>query len=415
MNQSRRTISALAVILFVGLPLVGCAPADDGNTATMEGATSETSGAALAMPEDASGSGVPEGVAQFRVDPFWPQPLPNNWILGQVAGTAVDSNDNVWIIHRPWTVQGTNAGSTPMQTTRDNTWGHDPLQSLCCTTAPPVVAFDPQGNVIQAWGGNSPNGEYEWFNSEHGIYVDHNGFVWVAGNGDGDHHMMKFTQEGEFVMQIGGVGVSGGSNDTESVNRAAAMTVDPETNELYVADGYGNRRLVVFDAETGEYRRHWGAYGEAPVDENPGPWDPNAPPSRTWRTPVHGVVISNDGLVYVTDRPSNRIQVFQKDGTYVTESVLAPETYGPGSTWGVELDPLDEEQRFLYVPDGTNNKVWALDRETLEPVYSWGRGGRQPGQFDWLHYMDFDSQGNLYTGEVQTGHRVQKFIRVNGG
>ncbi|MQA89193.1 MAG: hypothetical protein GEU90_03000 [Gemmatimonas sp.] len=364
------------------------------------------------MPEDASGPGVPDGVAQFAVDPFWPQPLPNNWILGQVAGTAVDSNDNVWIIHRPWTVQGTNAGATPEQTTRDNTWGHDPLQSVCCVTAPPVVAFDSEGNLIQAWGGNDPNGEYQWFNSEHGIHVDHNGFVWVAGNGEDDHHMMKFTQEGEFVMQIGGVGVSEGSNDTNSVNRAATMTVDPETNEIFVADGYGNRRVIVFDAETGEYRRHWGAYGEPPVDEDPGPWDPAAPPSRTWRTPVHGVEISNDGLVYVTDRPSNRIQVFQKDGTYVTEAVLAPETYGPGSTWGVELDPLDPEQRFLYVPDGTNNKVWALDRETLEPVYSWGRGGRQPGQFDWLHYLDFDSQGNVYTGEVQTGHRVQKFIRM---
>ena len=192
------------------------------------------------------------------------------------------------------------------------------------------------------------------------------------------------------------------------------MEVDPETNEIYVADGYGNRRMAVFDAETGEYRRHWGAYGEMPVDENPGPWDPNAPPSRTWRTPVHGVAISNDGLVYVTDRPSNRIQVFQKDGTYVTEAVLAPETYGPGSTWEVEFDPLDTEQRFIYVPDGTNNKVWTLDRETLEVVYSWGQGRVQPGQFDWLHYMDFDSQGNLYTGEVQTGHRVQKFVRLNG-
>ena len=365
-------------------------------------------------PADASGPQVPAGVAQFAVAPFWPQPLPNNWILGQVAGMAVDNDDNVWIIHRPWTVQGTNAGSTPLQTTRDQTWGHDPLQALCCTTAPPVVAFDPQGNVIHAWGGDSPTGEYQWFNSEHGIHVDHNDFVWVAGNGADDHHMMKFTVDGEFVMQIGAVGVSEGSNDPSSVNRVSVMEVDPETNEIYVADGYGNRRMAVFDAETGEYRRHWGAYGEMPVDENPGPWDPNAPPSRTWRTPVHGVAISNDGLVYVTDRPSNRIQVFQKDGTYVTEAVLAPETYGPGSTWEVEFDPLDTEQRFIYVPDGTNNKVWTLDRETLEVVYSWGQGRVQPGQFDWLHYMDFDSQGNMYTGEVQTGHRVQKFVRLNG-
>lgn len=366
------------------------------------------------MPADASGSQVPDGVAQFAVDPFWPKPLPNNWILGQVAGTAVDGDDNVWIIHRPWTVQNTNAGSTPEQTTRDRTWGHDPLQSLCCTTAPPVIAFDSDGNVVHAWGGDDPDGEYEWFNSEHGIYVDHNDFVWVAGNGSGDHHMMKFTTQGELVLKIGGVDVSEGSNDTDSVNRAAQMEVDPTNNELYVADGYGNRRLIVFNAETGEYIRHWGAYGNAPIDEDPGPYVPGSAPSTTWRTPVHGLAISDDGLVYVSDRPSNRFQVFQKDGTYLFESILAPQTTGPGSTWGAELDPLDPEQRFLYVPDGTNNKVWALDRESLEPVYSWGTGGRQAGQFDWLHYMAFDSQGNLYTGEVQTGHRVQKFTRLNG-
>jgi len=402
--------------LAMSVMLLGC---DSGGADSVDGAAPSSAMQDMGNhPADASGPQVPDGVAQFAVDPFWPQPMPNNWILGQVAGTHVDSNDNVWVIHRPWTAQGTNAGSTTQRSTRDQTWGHDPLQALCCETAPPVVAFDPDGNVIHAWGGDSPTGEYEWFNSEHGIHVDHNNYVWVAGNGADDHHMMKFTVDGEFVFQIGGVGANGvtpNSNDPNSVRGAAQMEVDPETNEVYVADGYGNRRMVVFDAETGEYRRHWGAYGETPVDENPGPWDPNAPPSRTFRTPVHGVAISNDGLVYVTDRPSNRIQVFQKDGTYVTEWVLAPDTYGPGSTWEVQFDPLDTEQRFIYVPDGTNNKVWTLDRATGEVVYSWGRGRIQAGQFDWLHYMAFDSQGNLFTGEVQTGHRVQKFVRLNGG
>ena len=381
-------------------------------SACQPGAEADASGAMGEMaryPADASGPGVPAGVGQFAVDPFWPMPLPNNWIIGQVAGLSVDQNDHVWIIHRPWTVQATNAGATPPTTVRDNAWGSDPLQALCCVTAPPVIEFDAEGNVVRSWGAGEG---YDWFNSEHGIHVDHNGFVWVAGNGVDDHHMMKFTQDGDFILQIGGVGVSTGSNDTNSVNRAAIMEVDPATNELYVADGYGNRRVIVFDAETGAYLRHWGAYGEPPVDENPGPWDPDAPPSRTWRTPVHGIAISNDGFVYVTDRPSNRIQVFEKDGTYVREAVLAPLTYGPGSTWEVVFDPLDTEQRFIYVPDGTNNKVWALDRETLEPVYSWGRGGGQPGQFDWLHNLEFDSQGNVFTAEVQTGHRVQKFVRL---
>lgn len=398
--QRRRTRVLFACIAFGGL-LAGCSTDANVSAAIVEGEN---------HPADASGPNVPEGVAQVAVDPFWPKPLPNNWIIGQVAGLSVDADDHVWIIHRPWSVQATNAGATPPMDIRGRAWGHNPLQSTCCVTAPPVIEFDPEGNVVRAWGG--PGEGYEWFNSEHGIHVDPDGFVWVAGNGAGDHHMLKFTKDGEFVLAIGGVGVSQGSNDTESVNGVAIMEVDPTTNELYVADGYGNRRLIVFDAATGEYKRHWGAYGEAPVDENPGPWDPNAPPSRTWRTPVHGVAISNDGLVYVTDRPSNRIQVFQKDGTYVREAILAPQTYGPGSTWEVAFDPLDTEQRFIYVPDGTNNKVWALDRGTLEPVYSWGRGGGQPGQFDWLHNLEFDSRGNIYTSEVQTGHRVQKFLRV---
>jgi len=272
-----------------------------------------------------------------------------------------------------------------------------------------VIEFDPAGRVLRSWGAGEG---YDWFNSEHGIHVDHNGNVWVAGNGDGDHHMMKFTKDGQHLLTIGGIGVSQGSNDTNSVRGVAIMESDPAANELYVADGYGNRRVIVFDAETGAYKRHWGAYGERPTDDNPGPWDPNAPPSRTWRTPVHGIAIANDGLVYVTDRPSNRIQVFQKDGTYVKETVLAPLTYGPGSTWEVVLDPLDPAQRFLYVPDGTNHKVWTLDRETLQPVHSWGRAGRQPGQFDWLHNLEFDSQGNIFTAEVQTGHRIQKFNRL---
>ena len=275
--------------LAMSVMLLGC---DSGSAGDADGAASSSAMQDMGNhPADASGPQVPDGVAQFAVDPFWPQPMPNNWILGQVAGTDVDSNDNVWVIHRPWTAQGTNAGSTTQRSTRDQTWGHDPLQSLCCETAPPVVAFDPDGNVIHAWGGDSPTGEYQWFNSEHGIHVDHNNNVWVAGNGADDHHMMKFTVDGEFIFQIGGVGANGvnpNSNDPNSVRGAAQMEVDPETNEVYVADGYGNRRMVVFDAETGEYRRHWGAYGETPVDENPGPWDPKCAPepnvshTRSW-------------------------------------------------------------------------------------------------------------------------------------
>jgi DNA-binding beta-propeller fold protein YncE len=401
------TIVLLASAVF----LASCGAGQESSAPAPSAAPASSPTAGGNYPPDASGSAVPAGVPQFAVDPFWPKPLPNNWIIGQVAGLSIDRNNNVWIIHRPHTVQPTNAGATPITKWRERTWGHDPLQSQCCVTAPPVLAFDSAGNVIHSWGG--PDAGHEWFASEHGIYVDHNDFVWVAGNGNNDHMMMKFTKEGKFIKQIGGVGVSKGSNDTASVKQSAIMEVDPSNNELYVADGYGNRRVIVFDAETLAYKRHWGAYGKPPIDEDPGPWDPKAKPSTTWRTPVHGIALSNDGQVYVTDRPSNRIQVFRKDGTYVKESVLAPQTFGPGSTWEVALDPLDSSQRFLFVPDGTNKKVWVLNRETLEVVYSWGRGGRLPGQFDWLHNMEFDSQGNIYTSEVQTGHRVQKFNRIN--
>ncbi|MGE4057116.1 MAG: hypothetical protein AB7F99_20205 [Vicinamibacterales bacterium] len=395
--------------MSAGLLVAGC---QGGGTGEGSATAEAPAAASVNMPPDASGPNVPEGVAQFAVDPFWPEPLPNNWIIGQVAGLSIDNDDNVWIIHRPNTVQATNAGATPPTEVRGRKWGHAPLQALCCVTAPPVLAFDPEGNVIESWGWDDSNQGYQWFASEHGIYVDQNNFVWVAGNGQDDHHLMKFSKDGKFILQIGAVGASKGSNDTTSVRQAAIMEVDPTNNELYVADGYGNRRVIVFDAETGAYKRHWGAYGKPPVDEDPGPWDPNAPPSQTFRTPVHGLAISNDGLVYVSDRPSNRIQVFQKDGTYVKEIVLAPQTYGPGSTWEIALDPLDPEQRFLYVPDGTNKKVWTLNRDTLETVYSWGRGGGQPGQFDWLHNFEFDSQGNVFTAEVQTGQRVQKFNRL---
>jgi len=390
--RKRLVVAAVAVSLVA----VGC---ESGGTGDAQGAAGTPAMQGMGnYPPDASGPQVPAGVAQFAVDPFWPQPLPENWILGQVAGQSVDSDDNVWIIHRPWSAQAMNAGSTPLQTTRDRTWGHDPLMSLCCVTAPP----------------DSPTGEYQWFNGEHGIHVDHNDFVWVAGNGANDHHMLKFTMDGEFVLQIGMVGESEASNDPNYLNGVAVMEVDPETNEIYVADG---GRLVVFDAETGEFLRHWGAYGQPPVDGEtgrPSLRDPNAPPSRTWSRPVHGMAITDDGLVFVADRPNNRIQVFQKDGSYVTETVLQPQTFGLGSTDGVELDPLDTERRFIYVPDAMDNKIWTLDRETLEVVYSWGRGRTQPGQFDWLHYIAFDSQGNMYTGEVQTGHRIQKFVRLNG-
>ena len=362
----------------------GCAPATEPGEAT-----SEEAGAAMETDSDG-------GSPTYRVDASWPKDLPNNWLLGQVAGIAVDSQDHIWIVHRPGSLDDVEYGATA-----------DPPFAECCAPAPPIIEFDQEGNVVQAWGG--PGEGFDWPNNEHGIFVDHMDNVWTAGNGGDDSQVLKFSRDGTFLMQIGAAGPSEGSNSTTQLGRPADIEVDPETNELWVADGYGNRRVVVFDADTGEYKRHWGAYGNEPNDDDDGSFDPNADPSEQspqFRTPVHCVRIANDGLVYVCDRGNNRIQVFQKDGTFVEEVFIAKMTGSAGSTWDVDLSP---DQVYLYNSDGVNMKVWILERRGLGIVDSFGRHGRQAGQFHWLHNLAVDSQGNIYTAEVSTGMRVQKF------
>ena len=333
-------------------------------------------------------------VPRFRVDPFWARELPNNWMLGQVSGVAVDDRDHVWVLHRPGTLDARQRGE----------------EGMCCVPAPPVIELDPAGNVVRSWGG--PGDGFEWPSSEHGIHVDHQGHVWIGGNAAGDAHVLKFTADGDFLVQIGRAGQSGGSNDTANLGRPAGIRVDPDANEVYIADGYGNRRIIVFDADTGEYRRHWGAYGEPPDDTELPPYDPDAEPSRHYRSPVHDVAIARDGLVYVADRTNNRVQVFQKDGSYVTEAFIRTETLGSGTASGVTLSD-DPDQRWLFVPDGTNNVVWILDRASLEVRDRFGRLGKNAGQFYRLHNLAIDSRGNLYTTEVNVGQRFQKFDRLS--
>ena len=350
----------------------------------------------------------PDARAGYRVDPFWPKRLPNNWIIGQVSGIAVDATDHVWIIHRP-------ASLTPEEAAA----AQKPPIAMCCVPAPPVVEFDAEGNVVQAWGG--PGEGYDWFQVEHGIHVDPQGNVWVGGNGDRDNHIVKFTRNGKFLLQIGKAGERGGSNDKTTLGGPAAVEVDASANEVYVADGYKNKRVVVFDATTGAYKRHWGGYGEVPVDGpvippaeqtlNKEPYDPTAPPSRQFRGPVHGVAISNDGLVYVTDRMGNRVQVFEKSGRFVKELPLRPETRSLGTAWDVALS-RDPQQQWLVVSDGSNHVVWVIDRKSLAIVAPFGSGGRNAGQFGWVHNLDMDSKGNIYTAEVETGKRIQKFTRI---
>jgi hypothetical protein len=344
---------------------------------------------------EAQGSSVQ--APSYVVDPLWPKPLPNNWLMGWTIGAWVDEQDYVWIIHR-------GAGGL-----HNNERGAelDPPIAECCRTAPPILVFDPAGNLVRSWGGPGPG--YEWPQSNHGIHVDYKGNVWIGGNGQKDAHLLKFTKDGKFLLQVGGFGKNAGSNDLENFGRVAKIWVDPKTNEAYVADGYGNKRVAVIDADTGKMKRYWGAYGNRPDDTDLGPYDPSAPPAQQFRNPVHCVERSNDGLVYVCDRPNDRVQVFKPDGTFVKEAFYAKNTRGAGSVWDIVFSK-DPEQRFMMLADGQNERVRIIVRETLEEIASFGDGGRQPGQFYGVHSLASDSKGNLYTTETYEGKRVQKFI-----
>lgn len=334
-------------------------------------------------------------VPSFIVDPFWPKPLPNDWLMGQVAGVAVDSKDHIWIIHRPNSLGADEYAPT-----------EEPATGLPYSPAPPVIEFDVEGNVVQAWGG--PGQSFEWPVNPHGIFVDHENNVWISGSGVNDHQVLKFREDGTFLLQIGKAGITGGSNDTELLGRPAEFDVDPVTNEVYIADGYLNHRIIVFDAGTGKYLRHWGAYGKKPDDSPQDSYDPKVAPRQQFASPVHAVRIDQDGLVYVCDRLNDRIQVFHKDGRFVKEGFIARETVGNGSAWDIDFSP-DPDQTYIYLTDGTNQCVWILRREDLKVAGHFGRIGRYAGQFIWVHSLAVDSEGNIYTTEVYRGKRVQKF------
>jgi DNA-binding beta-propeller fold protein YncE len=314
---------------------------------------------------------------------------------------ATDANDRVWILQRPGSLTEDERGATA-----------DPPLSKCCVPAPPVIVFDGSGRMLRAWGGPGPG--YDWPQNEHGIYVDADNFVWITGNGEQDGQILKFRTDGSFIMQIGRAGPQTGNSDTTRLGQPAALAVDTEAHEVYVADGYYNRRIIVFDSITGAFHRQWGAYGKAPVDEKPNlrrSEPPSAEELTHFGNPVHCVRLANDGLVYVCDRLNDRIQVFKKDGTFVKEFSVEPKTAGNGSVWDVVLSK-DPEQRFLYVADGRNNQVWILSRETGERLGKFGAPGRYAGNFHWVHDMALDSKGNVYTGEVDTGKRAQKFVPI---
>jgi hypothetical protein len=338
---------------------------------------------------------------KYQVDPSWPKELPNNWIMGQVGGMAVDRHDHIWVLQRP-------SSDTPDELGASQT----PPWSQCCIAAPPVLEFDAQGNLLQSWGG--PGQGFDWPKREHGIYVDNNDNVWIGGAGDTDRHLLKFKNNGKFLMQIGHPSADpANSLRTDILGRPAGIELDAEAHELYIADGYLNKRVIVFNSETGAFKRLWGAYGNPPNEADPGPYNPAAPADQQFRNPVHCVHISVDGLVYVCDRVNDRIQVFTKQGKFVKEFTVRPQTLGIGSVWQFAFS-TDAHQKFLLLADGENNVIWTLRREDGAVVGQTGHNGRNAGQFHWVHQIVSDSQGNLYTGEVDTGKRIQKFLLQPG-
>ena len=378
----------IVVVVLVALGLTGCA-----NGVAPEAA--ESSAPAVEQ------SDMREG---YTVDPFWPKPLPNNWVVGNVVGVAVDSDDNTWIAHRPLSQAGA-----------ENT--------------PPVLAFNQAGDLVHSWGGvgdgpedwggPSADGTYEWGTQMHGGYVDDQDNVWVGFGGGlpydpeaihtyGNALVLKFTREGEFLLQIGKWGMTEGSASERYLGMPTDMYVNTADNEVYISDGYANRRVIVFDATTGEFKRLWGAYGNEPDDTRGPRWSRGDPLPQQFNTP-HCIAGSSDGLIYVCDRSHQRIQVFQKDGTFVKESLVNAQIGGDvgGIAWDISFSG---DERLLHVADGGNHMIHTLDRDSLEVVSSFGRRGRWAGQFESPHSLDVDSDGNIYVVETLDGRRAQKFM-----
>lgn len=338
----------------------------------------------------------PAAVPTFQWDPSWPKDLPNNWLVGNVVGVGVDSRDNVWVIHRP-------------------------NSQIGAEKTPPVLAFDQAGTLVRSWGG--PGAGYDWGTQAHGLYIDHQDNVWVGFGGGlpydiksrattDNAHILKFTPDGKFLRQFGTFGEGrAGSTSTTFLGQPTDIAVDPKATEVFITDGYTNRRVIVFDANTGAYKRHWGAFGKPPDDAPPPAFNRSGPPRQQFDTP-HCVAMANDGLVYVCDRGNQRIQVFSKDGTFVKDVLINAKLAGGqmgGTPWDMALS-TDPAQSLIFLADGGNHRVHTLGRESLEVLSTFGRRGRWGGQFESPHSIAVDSKGNLFVAETLDGRRVQKFV-----
>ncbi len=347
-------------------------------------------------------------VPTFEVDPFWPMPLEYPNILGPVSGVTVAPDGNLLIVTRQDGFSRANEVNVVTET------------GDCCKPTLAVLEYAPNGSLVREWG--APDQGYPWPERPHAIAVDPEGNIWIGGGVGTDRlgavtsvdtHILQFSRDGRHLMTIGAVGQIPGSQSATGFGGVAGFSFDEGMNEVFVADGFANRRVAVLDISTGEVKRSWGAYGNAPDDSDLGPYDPSAPPAQQFRS-VTCAELSNDRLVYVCDRGNNRIQVFDTDGTFVNEVIIAPATLGDGSVWDVAFSP-EFRQRFLYVADGMNERVYILNRASLEVLTSFGVGGRYPGHFRLLGSVAVDGEGNVYTAEHGQGRRVQKFTNLGMG
>jgi sugar lactone lactonase YvrE len=367
----------------------------------------------------------------YRVDPYWPKPLPNKWIMQQVPTLAVDKDDHIWVLNRSRQIMPdeTGASTTPPRTD-------------CCIAGPGVMEFDTQGNFLKGWGGKGFGGPETLPGQT--IEVDKKGNVWLSGMARGDG-LSKYSSDGKLLWDFGHRGpaptpgqaatpLKDNNQQTDILySGMAGFELDDDAHEIYIAEGETmNKRILVYDMDTGVFKRGWGGHGmplsEISNDPVP-PYDTTGPPPDIKELAIlHCIHISHDGLVYVCERGSDRVQVFTKQGKFVTQFFVHPSTpargpecggpgslkFGPcGTILNLAFSPAPE-QRYVFIADAANDKVWIVNRKEGTTVGSFGDNGRMAGQFHFIDGIASDSHGNIYTGEVETGKRIQKFVPFNG-